>query len=136
MANNNSVSDTSILESALIGLQSQHSKIEVKMAEIRRKLGIRAPRTTPALSSAVALPAKRTMSPAARKRIAAAQRKRWAAVRNAPAEPAPKKRKISAAGMKRIIAATKKRWAAVRAQKAVAAKKVKPKSKKAPAAAE
>jgi hypothetical protein len=90
MPNNNSVSDTSILESALIGLQHQHSQLEAKIGEIRRKLGIRAPRTTPALGSAVATPTKRTMSPAARKRIAAAQRKRWAAVKNAPAAVAPK----------------------------------------------
>ena len=58
------------------------------------------------------------MSVAARRRIAAAQRKRWAAVRKSQsqgkAEAAPKKRKLSAAGRRAIIAATKKRWAAVR----------------------
>jgi hypothetical protein len=57
------------------------------------------------------------MTAAGRRHIAAAQRKRWAAVRKQGkiAKPAaPKKRKLSAAGRKAIIAATKKRWAAYR----------------------
>jgi hypothetical protein len=62
------------------------------------------------------------MSAAARKRIALAQKKRWAAYKaghetKAPAPksaPKPKKRVISAAGRARIVAATKKRWAAYR----------------------
>jgi hypothetical protein len=57
------------------------------------------------------------MSSAARKRIAAAQKKRWAEYHRSKEAPA-KKRKLSAAGRQRIIEATKKRWAAVRAQKA------------------
>ena len=78
-----------------------------------------------------------TLSASARKRIAAAQRKRWAAVRAqgkgvATAKAAgPKKRKLSAAGRKAIIAATKKRWAAVRK----AAAKAKPVVKAAAAGA-
>jgi hypothetical protein len=59
------------------------------------------------------------MSAAARKRIALAQKKRWAAYKaehgSKPAAAAkPKKRVISAAGRARIVAATKKRWAAYR----------------------
>jgi hypothetical protein len=55
--------------------------------------------------------------------MAAAQRKRWAAVKAAKSaelakQPAPKKRKMSAAGRKRIAEATRKRWAAFRAKKA------------------
>ena len=120
------VTDNEILETALVGLQHQHAEYTAKIAEIRRMLGIRAPRTTSEPETVTATPAKRKMSAAARARIAASQRKRWVAVRKAeeaPAETAPKKRRISAAGMKRIIAATKKRWAAVRAKKAGAAKK-------------
>jgi hypothetical protein len=57
----------------------------------------------------------------ARERIAAAQRKRWAATRKGTATvKEPKTRRLSAAGRKAIIAATKKRWAAVRDAKAAA----------------
>ena len=123
MPNHNGVSDASILESALIGLQQQQSEIESKISDIRRTLGIRAPR-----QSSAARPRK--MSRSARQRIAAAQKKRWAAYRRA-AEPvqkestpaAPKKRRLSAAARKRIAEATRKRWAAYRAKKASTAKK-------------
>ena len=52
--------------------------------------------------------------------MAAAQRKRWAALKSAktgPAKKVVKKRRLSAAGRKRIIEATKKRWAAYKANK-------------------
>jgi hypothetical protein len=58
------------------------------------------------------------MSAAGRRRIAAAQKKRWAALKahaKIAAKPAaPKKRKMSAAARKRIGEATRKRWAALR----------------------
>ena len=67
---------------------------------------------------------KRTMSPAARARIAAAQKARWAKQKGGKTEP-PKaasngasvkpKRKISAAGRKAIAEAARKRWAAAKA---------------------
>jgi len=61
-----------------------------------------------------------TMSVAARRRIAAAQRARWARQRgtaqSAVAGGRPKRR-ISAAGIARIRAAAKARWAKVRAAK-------------------
>jgi hypothetical protein len=61
------------------------------------------------------------MSAAARKRIADAQRKRWAAMRERSGQPttvegARPKGRISAAGKKAIIEATRKRWAAYRQQ--------------------
>jgi hypothetical protein len=63
----------------------------------------------------------RTMSASARRRIAAAQRKRWARQKNAAQNASviawPKRRKISAAGIARIRAAAKRRWAKVRAAK-------------------
>lgn len=65
------------------------------------------------------VPEKRVVSPAARRRMAAGQRKRWAAVKGVK-QPAPKKRKVSAAGRKRIAEATRKRWAEFRAKKAAA----------------
>ena len=59
----------------------------------------------------------RTMSASARRRIAAAQRARWAkqkGTRTASGPPRPRRR-ISAAGIARIRAAAKARWAKVRA---------------------
>ncbi len=115
--------DPMVLEAALVGLQHQRAEIEAKMAEIRRVLGSRA--ASPVSASVTTTPprAKRQLSAAARKRIAEAQKKRWAGYHAAKEEPAPakKKRKISAAGRKRIAQATKKRWAAFRATQAAAA---------------
>jgi hypothetical protein len=67
-------------------------------------------------TSSKAVPA-RTMSASARRRIAAAQRARWAkqkGTRTAAVTARPKRR-ISAAGIARIRAAAKARWAKVRA---------------------
>lgn len=61
------------------------------------------------------------LSAAARARIAAAQRERWAKVKSGKSGnivTMPKKRKLSAAALKSIRAAQKKRWAAWRAKKA------------------
>jgi len=61
----------------------------------------------------------RHMSKAARKRIADAQRARWARVRAQKAGKPPKPRRhISEAGRKRIADAQRARWARVRAEKA------------------
>ena len=60
---------------------------------------------------------RRTMSAAARARISASQRARWARTRGKVASIAKRKRHISAAGLARIRAATRARWARWRAQK-------------------
>jgi len=78
-----------------------------------------------AASSPVAKTGKRTMSPEARARIAAAQRARWAkskgtstSVAKAPAaKPVKKKGGLSPEGRAKIVAALKARWAAKRAGK-------------------
>jgi hypothetical protein len=70
----------------------------------------------------------RSMSAAARRRIAEAMKKRWAQRKASGAAPrgksAPKGRggkpRISAAGLKRISEAAKKRWAKIKAAKAPA----------------
>jgi len=68
------------------------------------------------LNSTGARPGRRTMSAAARARIAAAQRARWAKVkRQQKVVSIAPKRRISAAGLARIRAATKARWAKWRA---------------------
>src|SRR5688572_4013379 len=64
---------------------------------------------------------KRTMSPEARARIAAAQRARWAKQKGAngqstkAASNGKPKRRMSAAARKALAAAARKRWAAARA---------------------
>jgi hypothetical protein len=59
----------------------------------------------------------RTMSASARRRIAAAQRARWAkqTSEQSASGSAPTKRRISPAGIAKIRAAAKARWAKVRA---------------------
>jgi hypothetical protein len=117
--------DNEILAAAIEGFEAQKKHIDTQIAEIRQKLGGGAePAATPQPGRK-----RRKMSAAGRKRIAEAQRKRWAASKKGSAAPAKAakpeaqkpKRKLSAAGRKRIIEATKKRWAAVRAAAAKAA---------------
>jgi len=67
---------------------------------------------------------KRRMSAAGRRRIAQAQRARWARLRRRPqagvtaksSTVTPAKRKLSPDGRRRIAAATRARWARVKAQ--------------------
>jgi hypothetical protein len=123
--------DDGFLRAVLIGYESERAKIQAAITEIRARLGLGGPgrpRTSAAGDGATA-PKRRTMSASARRRIAEAQRKRWAAVRKAKAAPTKPKRKLSAAGRKAIIDAVKKRWAAIRAAKTKVAKK--PKARKA-----
>ena len=123
-----SMHDPGLLAAALVGYEQRLAEISGKIAEIQRQLGRRAAHDV--LPVAEGAPVRsRNMSPAARRRIAAAQRKRWAAYRKgqAPAAakksaPAPKRR-MSVAGRKRIAEAQRKRWAAVRAKKAAPKKK-------------
>jgi len=111
--------DTEVLEAALIGFQHLRDQVEQKIAALRSQIGSPAA-SKQALShkaAAESAPKKRTMSAAARKRIALAQKKRWAAYKaehGAASAPVKAKRVLSAAGRARIIAATKKRWAAFR----------------------
>ena len=65
--------------------------------------------------------AARTLSPAARRRIAAAQRVRWAkfkAAKNQSPSSTPRPRIVSAAARRKMAAAQKARWAKSRAQQA------------------
>src|ERR1019366_9916474 len=99
--------DTELLEAALIGFQHRRDQVEQKIAELRSQIGGNSA-SRPA--SGASAPKKRTMSAAARRRIALAQKKRWAAYQaehgTKTAAPKPKKRVISAAGRARIVAAT------------------------------
>jgi hypothetical protein len=122
--------EVEILQAAIIGLQHESSRIDAKIAEVRARIGGNDVSITPDGNK---LARKPTLSAAARRRIAAAQRKRWAtfrkeggvveAVKKQKVAKA-KKRNLSAAGKKRIAEATRKRWAAFRAAKARKAKAV------------
>src|SRR6266851_1702008 len=109
------VVDKGILNAAREGLELQKQRIDQQITQVRAMLGIR-PRGRPRKSAPPApafspQPASRrgTMSAAGRRRIALAQKKRWAAYKKAKSG-VPKKRTMSAAGRRRIAEATKKRW--------------------------
>ena len=81
-----------ILEAALQGLESQRERLDEQISEVRSMLGSRGPGRPPASAKKATSNAgsdekpsgrrgKRVLSPEARKRIAAAQKKRWAAFR-------------------------------------------------------
>jgi hypothetical protein len=79
-----------ILEYALSHLEKERDDIQARIDHIRRELGGRAssassrPSAPAAPAAAAAAPRKkRVLSEAARKRIAAAQKRRWAAHRKA-----------------------------------------------------
>src|SRR5690348_18114583 len=83
--------DPELLAAALVGYEQQRSEIVERIGEIQRQLGGRAPAATP---NDAAPGRKRTMSPSARKRIAEAKRKRWAAFHKAQ-EPGAEKRTVA-----------------------------------------
>ena len=77
-----------ILEAALHGLEAQREKLDEQIAQVRQMLGSpkggrpkAAAASGDAVTSAKQSRKKRTLTPEARKRIAAAQKKRWAAFR-------------------------------------------------------
>jgi hypothetical protein len=110
-----------IINAAIEGFESQKRRIDSQIDELRQLLNGGRPET----GTTSAAPArKRKMSAAGRRRIAAAQKARWAKIRweaepasssTAP-KPTKQKRKLSAAGRKAISEATKRRWALKRAE--------------------
>ena len=71
------VSDPSLLEAALEGLEAQRRRIEEQIQEVRNLLGNRAQSSGRRRTTG----GRRQLSEEARRRIAAAQKKRWAAYR-------------------------------------------------------
>lgn len=107
-----------LLAMALVGYEREKAKIEASIAEIRAQLGLRGPgRPKSVAGMTEADGAKRTLSASARRRIADAQRKRWAAIKG-NSQAAKPTRRLSPAGRRAIIEATKKRWAAFHKAKA------------------
>jgi len=113
--------DEGFLRAALLGYESEKARVEGVIAQIRAQLGQRGPGRPKAVPDGTgqSAPKRHRMSASARRKIAAAQRARWAVLKQGKTDQAkPKqKRRLSAAGRKAIIAATKKRWAAIRAAK-------------------
>jgi hypothetical protein len=68
-------------ESALIGYEAERQKIQSQIVEVQRQLNGRAGRAATPVADTPTKHGRRGMSAAARKRIAAAQKKRWAEYR-------------------------------------------------------
>jgi hypothetical protein len=105
--------DPQILDAVLEGLRFQKQQLDRYITEAQRLLGGRGRK--PAAAVKEAKEPRRKMSAASRKRIAVAQKKRWAEYRNRKAtavqEAKEPRRKMSAASRKRVAAAARKRWA-------------------------
>jgi len=85
MARTSNTPHREILEAALQGLEAQKEKLDEQISQVRSLLGNRGGRpgksTAASSGSAGGNRPKRVLSAEARKRIAAAQKKRWAAYR-------------------------------------------------------
>jgi len=75
MAKHVATPGTEILQGALHGLEAERDKLDQQIAQVRALLGHKP------VKSAASNGVKRILSPDARNRIAAAQKKRWAAFR-------------------------------------------------------
>jgi hypothetical protein len=111
-----------IISAAILGFEQKKRQIDEQIAELRAMLS---GGSTPTADTPEATPGKRKKrSAAVRRKMALAQKARWAKIKgesgkaaSAPAKAPKAKRKLSAAGRAAIVAATKKRWAAVKAAK-------------------
>ena len=102
-----------VLIAAIAGFEAQKNQIDSRIAEIRQMLD--GGSTEPAASTATAKPRKK-FSAATRRKMAAAQRARYANLKqdSEPTQPViakPKKRHLSASARRRIGAAVRKKWA-------------------------
>jgi len=113
--------DTSILQHALIGYQAERAKIDEKIAEIEALLNGKQKSST----NKRPLRKRKALSAAARARIAAAQKERWAKFRKQESKAAAtkqvRKKAVSPEVRKKRIAALAKARAAKAAKKAAPA---------------
>ena len=116
-----------VLLAAIDGFEFQKLRIDAQIAEIKQLLdGDSAPAAPEAPKAG-----RKKFSAAARKRMAASQKARWAKIKgeSEPSEKAPAakagkpKRRLSAEGRAAIVAALKKRWAAKKSPAKGAGKK-------------
>ena len=102
------------LENALRELREKRSQAQIEIEKLDQIIsGIESLNGTGAAPSKSIQP-KRIISAASRRKMALAQKARWAKAKGHAPKP---KRTISAAGRKRIAAAQRARWAKVKAQK-------------------
>jgi len=85
MASSKTGNETNILEMALVGYQVERQKIEERIQEIQAALKGKQVALHTANGNRKPAGVRRALSPAARRRIALAQRKRWAAYRKSKA---------------------------------------------------
>lgn len=116
------------LENALRELREKRSRAQVEIDKLDQIIsGIESlNRARPAPSETIQ--PKRIISAASRRKMAQAQKARWASIRKEsqpvivkPAAAAPAKRTMSAAARGKIAAIQKARWAKIRAQQKKAA---------------
>jgi hypothetical protein len=109
-----------IITAAILGFEEQKTHIDGKIAELRAVLSGGSPE--PAATPEPATRKRKRFSAASRRKMAMAQKARWAKIKgesepSVPAKAPKAKRHISKEGMARIIAATKKRWRLQKAAK-------------------
>jgi hypothetical protein len=100
------------MESIVLQLRAQRADFVSQIRHVDAALAVLGKLNGPHGSQ---LKSVRTMSAAGRKRIAAAQRARWARVRG-KAKVATPKRTMSASARRKIAAAQRRRWDKVRAK--------------------
>jgi hypothetical protein len=104
------------LEAVVQQLREERARVESELANLNRAILVL--ESTGDGKSPLRRSGHRTMSPQARKRIADAQRRRWARVRaRASGERSKRKKPLSPEARRRISAAQKARWAKFRAGK-------------------
>ena len=119
------------LESALQQLRAERREAQLHVQKLDQAISVIESLNGTGTSRSTNQP-KRIISAASRRKMALAQRARWAAVRKEPkpetgvakttaSAPLKHKHKISAAGRKRMAAATRLRWAKFREAKKKAA---------------
>jgi hypothetical protein len=101
-----------IIAAAIEGFEAQKRRIDEQIAELR---AIVTGHPAAIAAKQIATSGKKKFSAASRRKMALAQKARWARLRDeaapeAIAETEKPKRQLSEEGRKRIIAATKKRW--------------------------
>src|SRR5215831_11250804 len=105
-----------IIEAAIVGFERQKERIDETLAELKAQLaGVSGNgHKTEIAEATTPTKVRRKMSAAGRKRIAEAQKKRWAAVHKeaAPATKTAPKRKLSPAAKAKLVANLKKARAA------------------------
>ena len=107
-----------ILLAALAGFQLDKQRIDAKIAEVQAMLAEGLPATTPPASEVAPKKGRRKRSAAVRKRMAEAQKARWAAIKGTsepsssatPEAGPPKRKQFSAAARKRMAEGQRLRY--------------------------